>query len=188
MKRSCSHADIKTTSRRRGALFHYYLAYVTLVSSIFLMAGTCLHTILKSDQTDRRTSMFLHSLLRCERILRADAESSAPTIESNSAMTFAQADGVQVRWSSDRGVLTRTEKLGDETLKSDRFLFPAGSRIEIESRDYSATVFRFLEPSIFVKYSAVGSGALNQHKSIDEALQATPAAAAVQPVTEIILR
>ena len=25
--------------RRRGALFHYYLAYVTLVSSVLLMTG-----------------------------------------------------------------------------------------------------------------------------------------------------
>jgi hypothetical protein len=187
MKRSCSHADIKT-SRRRGALFHYYLAYLTLVSSVFLMAGTCLHTILKSDQTDRRVSMFLHSLLRCERILRADSEESTPTIESDSAMTFAQADGVKIHWSADRGILTRIEKRGDETLKSDRFLFPAGSKIQIQSRDDGATVFRFLEPSIFVKYSAVGSGALNRHKPIDEALPTTPAAAAVQPVTEIILR
>jgi hypothetical protein len=187
MKRSCSNGGSKT-SRRRGALFHYYLAYLTLVSSVFLMAGTCLHTILRSEQTDRRVSMFLHSLLRCERILRADAEASTPTIESDSAMTFAQTDGVQVRWSADRGILTRTEKQVDETLKSDRFLFPAGSKIKIQSRDDGATVFRFLEPSFFVKYSAVGSGALNRHKPIDEALPATPAAAAVQPMTEIILR
>jgi len=187
MKRSCFDSSIKT-SCRRGALFHYYLAYLTLVSSVFLMAGTVLHTILQSEQTDRRVSMFLHSLLRCERILRADANTATPAIESVSAMTFTQTDGVQMRWSADRGILTRTEKQGDETLKSDRFLFPAGSKIEIQSRDDGATVFRFLEPSFFVKYSAVGSGALNRHKPIDEALPATPAAAAVQPVTEIILR
>lgn len=187
MKRPCFTASIKT-SRRRGALFHYYLAYLTLVSSVFLMAGTVLHTVLQSEQTDRRVSMFLHSLLRCERILRGDAQTSTSAVESVSAMTFAQTDGVQIRWSTDRGILTRTEKQGDETLKSDRFLFPAGSKIEIQSRDDGATVFRFLEPSIFVKYSAVGSGALHQHKPIDEAFPATPAAAAVQPVTEIILR
>ncbi len=187
MKRNCSHADIRT-SRRRGALFHYYLAYLTLVSSVFLMAGTCLHTILRSEQSDRRVSMFMNSLLRCERILRVDAVASTATIESDSAMTFAQTDGVQMHWSADRGILTRTEKQGDETLKSDRVLFPAGSKIVIQSRDDGATVFRFLEPSIFVKSSAVGSGALNRHKAIDEALPATPAAAAVQPVTEIILR
>ena len=187
MKRSCFNASIQN-SRRRGAMFHYYLAYVTLVSSVFLMAGTVLHTILQSEQTDRRISMFLHSLLRCERILRADADASTPAIESESAMTFAQTDGVQIRWSADRGILTRTEKQGDEMLKSDRFLFPAGSRIEIQSRDDGATVFRFLEPSFFVKYSAVGSGALNQHKPIDEAMPPTPSAVAPQPVTEIILR
>ena len=130
MKRSRSHFDM-TRNRRRGALFHYYLAYLTLVSSVFLMAGTCLHTILKSEQSDRRISMFLHSLLRCERILRDDAEESTSTIESDSAMTFAQSDGVKIHWSADRGILTRTEKQGDETLKSDRFLFPAGSKIHL---------------------------------------------------------
>ena len=187
MKRICSHSVVRT-SRRRGALFHYYLAYVTLVSSVFLMAGTCLHTILQSEQTDRRVSMFLHSLLRCERILRADADSAIPAIESDSAMTFAQTDGVQVLWAADRGILTRTEMQGDETLKSDRFIFPAGSRIEMTSSDDGGTVFRFFEPSILVKYSAVGSGALNRHKPIDEAMPSTPAAGAMQPVTEIILR
>lgn len=186
MNGSRSHFGIRS-NRRRGALFHYYLAYLTLVSSVFLMAGTCLHTILKSEQSDRRISMFLHSLLRCERILRDDAEESTPTLESDSAMTFAQSDGVKIHWSADRGILTRTEKQGDETLKSDRFLFPAGSKIQIQSRDDGATVFRFLEPSFFVKYSAVGSGALNRNKPINEALPTTPAAA-TQPVTEIILR
>lgn len=187
MKRSRSHFGIQS-NRRRGALFHYYLAYLTLVSSVFLMAGTCLHTILKSEQSDRRVSMFLNSLLRCERVLRADAVASTATIESDSTMTFAQTDSVQVQWSADRGILTRAERQGDETLKSDRFLFPAGSKIQIQSRDDGATIFRFLEPSIFVKYSAVGSGALNQGKPIEEALPTTPAAAAMQPVTEIILR
>ena len=103
-------------------------------------------------------------------------------------MSLSQTDGVQIRWTADRGILTRTETRGDERLKSDRFLFPAGSKIQIQSRDDGATVVRFLEPSIFVKYSTVGSGALNRNKPIDEALPATPAAAAVQPVTEIILR
>ncbi len=187
MKRWVSNSGLQPNCRR-GAMFHYYLAYVTLVSSVFIMAGTCLHTILRSEQTDRRASMFLHSLLRCERILRADAAASTPTIESDSAMTFALTDGIHVHWSADRGIMTRTEKQGDETLKSDRFLFPAGSKIQIQSRDDNATVLRFFEPSIFVKYSAVGSGALNRHKPIEEASPATPSAAAVQPVTEIILR
>lgn len=187
MKRTRSHFDM-TRNRRRGALFHYYLAYLTLVSSVFLMAGTCLHTILKSEQSDRRVSMFLNSLLRCERILRTDAADSVLTVESEGSMSLSQTDGVQIRWTADRGILTRTETRGDERLKSDRFLFPAGSKIQIQSRDDGATVVRFLEPSIFVKYSTVGSGALNRNKPIDEALPATPAAAAVQPVTEIILR
>ena len=33
--------------RRCGAIFHYYLAYVTLVSSILIMTGNVLHTILR---------------------------------------------------------------------------------------------------------------------------------------------
>ena len=64
----------------------------------------------------------------------------------------------------------------------------AGSRIEMQSRDDGATVVRFIEPSVFVKYSAVGSGGLNRNKPVEEALPATPAAAAPQPVAEVIIR
>lgn len=187
MKRRLPQTSVKS-STRRGALFHYYLAYVTLVSTVLFMAGTCLHTILQSEQTDRRVSMFLNSLLRCERSLRVDANSATMAIASDSELTITRPDDVQIHWTVDRGILTRNETQGDETLGSDRFVFPAGSRIEIRSRDDGATVLKFSEPSLFVKYSAVGSGALNRNKSLDEALPATPSAAALQPVTEIVLR
>ena len=187
MKR-CLPQSARSVSQRRGALFHYYLAYVTLMSSILLMAGTCLHTILQSDQTDRRVSLFLHSLLRCERILRADTDMAQVKVDSDSSLTIARDDGIQIRWVADRGILTRVETQGGESLSSDRFVFPAGSKIEMKTRDDGATVVRFFEPSIFVKYSAVGSGGLNRNKPVTEALPPTPEGAAVQPVTEIILQ
>ena len=186
MKRSLPQLTRKT-HRRRGALFHYYLAYVTLVSSVLLMTGSCLHTILQSEQTDRRVSLFLHSLLRCERMLRADTAAAPLTVDSDSALTIAQDDGVQIHWVADRGILTRQATQGGETLNSDRFVFPAGSKIEIATRKDGATVVKFFEPSVFVKYSEVGSGALNRNKPLDEAFPATPAAAGLQAVTEIIL-
>ena len=175
-------------SQRRGALFHYYLAYVTLTSSILLLAGICLHTILQSDQTDRRIALFLNSLRRCEQILREDADEAVVTLVSASNLTIARENNVQIQWTADRGIVTRTETQGGESLSSDRFVFPAGSRIEMQSRDDGATVVRFIEPSVFVKYSAVGSGGLNRNKPVEEALPATPAAAAPQPVAEVIIR
>ncbi len=187
MKRSLPQCA-RRISRRRGAMFHYYLAYITLVSSVLLMTGTCLHTILQSEQTDRRVSLFLHSLLRCERMLRADANTAQLTVDSNSVLRIARDDGAQVQWVADRGILTRQETQGSDTLNSDRFVFPAGSKIEIANRDDGATVVRFFEPSVFVRYSEVGSGGLNRNKPLDEASPATPAAAAVQPVTEIVLQ
>jgi hypothetical protein len=179
---------VDTAHRRRGALFHYYLAYVTLVSSVLLMTGSCLHTILQSEQTDRRVSLFLHSLLRCERMMRADTAEARPTVDANSALTIAQGDGVQIHWVADRGILTRQETQGSETLNSDRFIFPAGSKIQIVARDDGATVVTFFEPSVFVKYSEVGSGGLNRNKPLDESFPTTPSAAVVQPVTEIVLQ
>ena len=186
MKRSLPASD-RRRSKRRGALFHYYLAYVTLTSSILVMTGNILHTILQSDQTDRRVSLFLHSLLRCERILRVDADDAKRTVDSDSALRLTREDGVQIHWAADRGILTRLETQDSKSLSSDRFIFPAGSEIEIKSRDDGATVFTFSEPSAFVRYSAVGSGGLNRNKPVEEALPSTPAAAASQPVTEIIL-
>ena len=187
MKR-CLPQPNRKTNRRRGALFHYYLAYVTLVSSVLLMTGNCLHTILQSEQTDRRVSLFLHSLLRCERMLRADTAAAQLTVDSDSALTIAQEDGVQIHWVADRGILTRQGTQGGETLNSERYIFPAGSKIEIVARDDGATVVKFFEPSVFVKYSEVGSGGLNRNKPLDEAFPAAPAAAVVQPVTEIVLQ
>ena len=186
MKRSLP-SSVRRKSNRCGALFHYYLAWVTLTSSILVMTGNVLHTILQSDQTDRRVSLFLHSLLRCERILRADADTAMRSVDSDSDLTLTQDDGVQIHWAADRGILTRLETKDGKSLSSDRFIFPAGSEIEIQSRDDGATVLTFSEPSAFVKYSAVGSGGLNRNKSVEEALPSTPAAAAGQPVTEIVL-
>ncbi len=186
MKRSLP-APARRTSSRCGAIFHYYLAYVTLVSSILIMSGNVLHTILQSDQTDRRVSLFLHSLLRCERILRADADAATRTVDSDSALTLTREDGIQIHWAADRGILTRLETQAGKSLSSDRFIFPAGSRIEIKTRDDGATVLRFSEPSAFVKYSAVGSGGLNRNKAVEEAIPPTPPAAAAQPITEIVL-
>lgn len=175
-------------SKRRGALFHYYLAYVTLTSSILILAGICLHTILQSDQTDRRVALFLNSLRRCETILRRDANEAAVTLNSNSKITLNARGGDQIEWNSDRGIVTRTETSGGETFSSDRFVFPAGSRVEMESRPNGAIVVRFVEPSAFVKYSAVGSGGLNQSKPVEEALPPTPRGAAAQPVVEVVLQ
>lgn len=186
MKRRLSQSTRKI-QRRRGALFHYYLAYVTLVSSVLLMTGSCLHTILQSEQSDRRVSLFLHSLLRCERMLRADTTAAQLTVESDSALMIAQDDGVRIHWVADRGILTRQETHGSETLNSDRFVFPAGSRINIAAREDGATVMKFFEPSVFVRYSDAGSGGLNRNKPLDEAFPTPPVAAAAQPVTEIVL-
>jgi hypothetical protein len=186
MKRHLSQS-VQCKSKRRGALFHYYLAYVTLTSSILVMAGTCLHTILQSDQTDRRVSLFLQSLLRCERMLRADADGAKWKIDSDAALTINRDDSVEIHWVADRGILTRQEQLDGKTLSSDRYIFPAGSKVGIGTRDDGATVLSFYEPSAFVRYSAAGNGGLNRNKSADEAHPPTPAAAAVQPVTEIVL-
>ncbi len=175
-------------SQRRGAIFHYYLAYVSLTSSILLMAGVCLHTILQSDQTDRRIAMFLNSLRRCEQILRDDSDAATISVVSDSSLMIARNDEVQIQWAADRGIVTRSETLDGATQSSDRFVFPAGSRIEMQSRDDGAIVVRFIEPSAFVKYSAVGSGGLNRHKPVEEAFPKTPKAAAAQPVVEIVLQ
>jgi len=174
-------------SERRGAIFHYYLAWVTLTSSILVMAGTCLHTILKSDQADRRVSLFLQSLLRCEHILREDAVGAKWNVDSETTLTITRNDGVQIHWVADRGIVTRQEQLDGKTLSSDRFIFPAGSKVEMQARDDGATILSFFEPSVFVSYSAAGNGGLNRNKAVEEAHPPTPAAAATQPVTEIIL-
>ncbi len=76
----------KSLRARTGSMFHYYLVYLLLTSSIMSTVGLCLHTILKSDHSDTQAAWQVRTLHRLEQQLRFDNE---------------QAVGVQLEHSSE---------------------------------------------------------------------------------------
>ncbi len=172
---------------RRGSLFHYTLIYMTLASALLALAGVCLHTILKADSADRRESLFLTSLIRAERQLREDSEAGV-AFESESAISVVSSQQTQISWTTDRGILRRTEKRGDEVMNSDRFIFPAGSQVLFAVDESMDVIVKVVEPSVFVKYIAAGNGGSHLSKPVKESSPVTPSHVAQPGSVEIRLR
>ena len=173
---------------RRGAFLNYILVYITIGSILMTAAGLCLHSVLKADTADRRAALFLSSLQRVEHQLRDDVRNGDVTFSSPTELIVKADDGIMQRWSADRGILTRTTTESDNLTASDRFVFPAGSAIEMVQGPDQSIVVRITEPSAFVTYSQSGSGGSNLNKPIVEASPPTPSEVAQPKTAEIRLR
>ncbi len=173
---------------RRGALFNYIMVYMTVSSVLMTIAGICLHSILRADSRDRRDALFLTSLQRAERQLRDDTLDNNAVLLSPGELSIGTEDGGSVRWQSSRGILTRTAIESGITTAGDRFVFPAGSVIELVAGAEDSIVVRVTEPSAFVIYSTSGSGGSNLSKPAEEASPPTPSHVAQPKTAEIRLR
>lgn len=174
--------------QRRGSLFHMTIIYMMMASALLTLAGTVLHTILKADTSDRREALFLMSLLRAEQQLRDDADAGRLKAESNEILTATMSDQTTVTWSTDRGILNRVVRQGDTKTATDRFIFPAGSRILFSQDETGTAVVRIVEPSAFVKYAAAGHGGSNLQKPVEVTNPPVNSAIAKPGVVEILLR
>ncbi len=188
--------------RRGGSLFHHTLVYMTIASALLTITGLVLHTALKADQSDRRESLFLTSLLRAEQQLRADAGQSPLTVNSSREMAAQfsadAAEATRILWTADRGILTRSVRQGEKPDSSDRFIFPAGSQIEFLQAEgetkptgevqTTPVIVKITEPSALVTYQAAADGGTNRNKPAAEASPALPAAVARPKTVEIRLQ
>ncbi|GEM_PF-402893 len=173
---------------RRGAFFNYIMVYLTLSSVLMTAAGLCLHSVLRADSSDRREALLLSSLQRVEHQLREDSRDHHAALVSPDELTIGTDDGAIIRWQSSRGILTRTEMQSEQTIASDRFVFPAGSIIAMVQGPKTSVVVRITEPSAFVTYSPSGSGGSNLNKPVEEASPLTPSHVAQPKTAEIRLR
>ena len=173
---------------RRGAFFNYIMIYVTLSSVLMTTAGMCLHSVLRADSSDRREAQFLSSLQRAEHQLREDARDDHAVLVSPEELTIGTDDEVLIRWQANRGILIRTATVSEQMTASDRFVFPAGSIIEMVHGPETSVVVRVTEPSVFVTYSPSGSGGSNLNKTVEEASPPTPSHVAQPKTAEIRLR
>jgi hypothetical protein len=174
--------------RRRGALFNYIMVYVTVGSILLTTAGVCLHSVLRSDNSDRQVALFLSSLKRAEHQLREDSRDQPFQIASPTELSASTSTGRTLHWSALRGILSRTVMELEQQVASDRFVFPAGSVIEMSEGPDASVVVRITEPSAFVKYSTMGNGGSNLNKPAEEAVPAVPSFVAQPKWTEIRLR
>lgn len=191
---------------RSGAVFHMVLIYMSVTSGIMVIAGVCLHSVLKADRTDRQLSQFHQSLLRADRLLREDVAAGAVDIVSPQILNIAPVlmpteQQFPVQWEVEHSRLTRRVLNSDELVASELFVFPAGSQIEFlrnTSHDESTDAdpdsitdvihVRFTEPSVFVPYAQAGDGGTHRHKAADETAPPLPAGAAIPRSIELSLR
>lgn len=144
-------------SNRSGTLLHYVMVYMAVASALMTTCGICLHTILKADSRDRSAALFLTSLRRADQQIRRDHSDGAMTRESDTRLSFV-IDEVNVQWTCDRGILTREEQREDEVLRSERYIFPAGSQVEFLQRTESLVVVSIREPEPSHVHPSLPSG------------------------------
>jgi hypothetical protein len=155
MNRSSAKPVFRST--RSGTLMHYVMVYMAVASALMTTCGICLHTILKADTRDRSAALFLSSLRRVDQQIRRDHVDGALTRESDTRLSFV-IDNVNIEWTCDRGILTREEHRGDEVLRSERYIFPAGSQVEFVQRTDSLVVVSIREPDPSRVHSSLPSG------------------------------
>lgn len=123
----------RTSHRRRGSLFHYYMVYLLLSSVLLTTAGLCMHALLKADRVDAADSRYLKTLLRMEVRLRSDTFAASNLRTQPATLVATTADAVDVRWVIDSSTIVR-ESLNDGVVtSSDRFSFRPGTELSFRS-------------------------------------------------------
>lgn len=91
---------------RRGAVFAYVMAYLSLTLLLLGLTGTMLHVVLKTSATDQRLFRDLARLRDAERALRDDAE-SARQVQLEARHAVFEASETRSVWTIDRHLLQR---------------------------------------------------------------------------------
>lgn len=173
---------------RRGSLLPVMTVHMTILSVLMGICGLCLHTVLKSDRTERSVILLLNSLGRMEQQLRIDQSNSVVDPLNGSAMILRSAETTQIHWSINRGVVSREERTGEVVTQRERYIFPAGTQIAFVQSQPHHVLVRIEEPSPFVRYPEAGHGGAVMNKPEAVALPAAPVAASKSGVIEIHLR
>lgn len=147
---------------RRGAIFHYYFAYVLVSSALATTCGIFVHTLLKAEFEDARIADQRRTLMRMESQLRRDSRDADTIQVVDGHLEFqtpesSAAETKTVQWSVRRHVVERTvvslyasaastavesgsEPAAAQPGPPDRFLFRAGSKIRFLNPDNQPVV------------------------------------------------
>lgn len=170
---------------RKGSLFPSVMIYMTVSSILMGLCGLAIHTMLRSDRIERQATLLLNSLRRAEDSLRRDKQFAPMTLISDSELTIeTKNDPTQIRWTTERGVLHRTEFRNDAVQRRERFIFPAGTTIRFVSTAPQEILVRIEEPSPLAVYPVAGNGGLADGKPYPE----IPDGAAPRPAIDIRLK
>ncbi len=175
------------TQRRSGKAIIQSMVYLTILAALLGVGGICLHAAMRMDRSDQKDQFLIRSLLRCERQLREDAVKSKLSVTQPSSLTVSQLDQSEIRWTSNRGVLTRELVKEGQIKARDQFRFPAGTNVEFHATE-SGVVVRIIEPSDLVKYAEAADGSTHPTKPESLVSPPIPDGAAPNRTVEIYLR
>ena len=145
-----ANSPAKIHRHRRGAMFAYFMVYLSLTGAMTATAGMLLHQMFQARTADEDRGNGIRQLLRIDNQLRTDwADSIQHTIHANTC-TFKTTNQTSVEYqvAADR-ILRIVRNAASEIEASDRFQFPKGSQLQFldsTSAGTSAVTFRLISP------------------------------------------
>ena len=183
------HTDLRRLGGvRSGYSLITVLINMTILSSLLGTCGVCLHTLFRLDHKERVTSQMLVSLRRMERQLREDCGRGTISSDGGQWRIHSAVDDEVIVWSESRGLVQREVFAGGEPRQRERFVFPAGTRVEFSDPGEGSAVVRVREGSVFVRYPEAGDGGAVRNKPESVALPSAPAGMAKAGEIEIQLQ
>lgn len=134
-----------TVCRRRGALFHYYMVYLSLTSMLLVTTGLCFHAIIEADRRDLTESRFIHSLLSAEKQLRQDS-SGADSVKMFGNSLQLNTGEELIRWAIDDEQLNRFNDHSDSSVVQQSIRFPQDCQLHWKQREDGAVLLTVFEP------------------------------------------
>jgi len=161
---------------------------MTILSALLGTCGMCLQAMFRLDHRQRVSSQLLDSLRRMERQLREDAVAGVLSGGGGVWRIEAGAGGDVIVWSESRGVVQRERTAAGAIESRERYVFPAGARVEFGDLLSGDAVVRVREGSRLVRYPEAGDGGAVRNKPEAVALPAAPAGGVEALAIEIHLR
>jgi len=165
---------IRLLAGRRGYSLIAVMINISILSVLLGTCGMCLQTMFRLDHRQRVNSQLLDSLRRMERQLREDAVGGVFSVAGGAWRIEARA-GSEVRvWSVSRGVVQREVTVSGVVESRERYVFPAGTRVEFSDLQADGAVVRIQEGSRIVRYPEAGDGGAVRNKPESVSLPAAP--------------
>ena len=179
---------ISVLRNRSGYSLITMMIKMSILSTLLGTCGVCLHAMFRVDHSERVTSQLLSSLRRMERQLRADEVAGVSESIDGKWQIVSASGTTRILWSEFRGVVQREERESETVTRRERFIFPAGTRVEFGSLTGGTGVVRVFEGSPLVRYPEAGDGGAVLNKPESVALPEPPRGFSRERKIEIQIR